>query len=167
MMIVKTDSGEWEDVKWIPQDAEIFLGAREYVDTVIMPLIGITFQGHVKQSASIHDFITIISRQVEQQLKGRLLLLPPMTYCNDWSRQECLEMLLNWKKSLEEEFAHVFFLTSDVEWKTIEAELGQSLLWTTPIPLEYLDEKNKKPMMEEQVKPLLTKISQKWENEQK
>ena len=71
-------------MKWIPQDTEMFLGAREYVDTVIMPLIGITFQDYVKQSASINEFITIISRQVEQQFKGRVLLLPPLTYCNDW-----------------------------------------------------------------------------------
>ncbi len=152
-------------MKWIPQDTEMFLGAREYVDTVIMPLIGITFQDHVKQSASINEFITIISRQVEQQFKGRVLLLPPLTYCNDWSKQDRLDVALKWKNSLEEQFAHVFFLTSDVEWKTIETELGQSLLWTTPIPLEHLEEKFKKPMMEEQVKPLLTIISQKWKNE--
>ena len=152
-------------MKWIPQDTEMFLGAREYVDTVIMPLIGITFQDYVKQSASINEFITIISRQVEQQFKGRVLLLPPLTYCNDWFKQDRLDVALKWKNSLEEQFAHVFFLTSDVEWKTIEMELGQSLLWTTPIPLEHLEEKYKKPLMEEQVKPLLTVISQKWKNE--
>jgi len=152
-------------MRWIPKDAEMFLGAREYVDTVIMPLIGITFQNHVKQSASINDFITIISRQVEQQFKGRLLLLPPLTYCNEWSKQERLNMLIKWKNSLEEQFVHVFFLTADVEWKTIETELGQSLLWTPPIPLEHLEEKHKKPIMEEQVKHLLTTIGQKWKNE--
>lgn len=152
-------------MKWIPQDAEMFLGAREYVDTVIMPLVGITFQEHVKQSTSINDYITILSRQVEQQFKGRVLLLPPLTYCNDWVKQDRLDILLKWKDSLEEQFSHVFFLTSDVEWKTVEMELGQSLLWTTPIPLEHLEEKYKQPMMEEQVKPLLTIISQKWKNE--
>lgn len=152
-------------MKWIPQDAEMFLRAREYVDTVIMPLIGIAFQGHVKQSASINDYITILSRQVEQQFKGRVLLLPPLTYCNDWLKEDRLDILLKWKNSLEEQFAHVFFLTSDVDWKTIETELGKGLLWTTPIPLEHLEEKYKQSMMEEQVKSLLMEISQKWKNE--
>jgi len=153
-------------MKWVPKDLEMFLGAREYVDTVIMPLIGISFKDGMKQSASIHDFITILSRQVEQQFKGRVLLLPPLTYSGDWSREDRKSIFLKWKKSLEEElFAHVFFLTSDVEWKTMEEELGQSLIWTSPIPLEHLDEKYKQPMMEDQVKSVLTVISQKWKNE--
>ncbi|MGN1385584.1 MAG: YpiF family protein [Bacillus sp. (in: firmicutes)] len=152
-------------MKWIPQDMEMFLQAREYVDTAVMPLIGITFEEQAKQTASVHDFISIVSRQVEQQYKGRVLLLPPLSYYSDWPKQEKLDLLLKWKSDLDEQFAHVLFLTSDVEWKTLETELGQTILWTNHIPLEHLEEKYKQPMIEEQVKSLLTTISQKWKNE--
>ncbi|MBD3110402.1 YpiF family protein [Bacillus sp. AGMB 02131] len=149
-------------MKWLPQDMDMFFQAREYVDTAVMPLIGLTFKEQAKQSASVHDFISIVSRQVEQQFKGRVLLMPPLTYCSDWSKEERLELLLKWKADLDKQFSHVLFLTSDAEWKTLEMEIGQSLLWISPIPLEHLEEKYKQPMMEEQVKMLLKVISQKW-----
>lgn len=152
-------------MKWLPQDMDMFFQAREYVDTAVMPLIGLTFKEQAKQSASVHDFISIVSRQVEQQFKGRVLLMPPLTYCSDWSKEERLELLLKWKGDLDEQFSYVLFLTSDAEWKTLEMEIGQSLLWISPIPLEHLEEKYKQPMMEEQVKMLLKIISQKWKNE--
>ena len=152
-------------MKWLPQDMDMFFQAREYVDTAVMPLIGLTFKEQAKQSASVYDFISIVSRQVEQQFKGRVLLMPPLTYCSDWSKEERLELLLKWKADLDKQFSHVLFLTSDAEWKTLEIEIGQSLLWISHIPLEHLEEKYKQPMMEEQVKMLLKVISQKWKNE--
>lgn len=150
-------------MKWITKDMEMYIGAKEYVDTVIMPLVGISFQKGIKQSASANEFISILSQEAELQFKGRVLLLPTLTYASEWGMEQKKQHLLQWKQTLEEEgFPFIFFLTSDAEWKTIENELENHLLYIPSIPLESLDEKYKKPMMEEQVSELLTDISRKW-----
>lgn len=150
-------------MKWVSKDMEMYIGAKEYVDTVIMPLTGIAFQKGIKQSASINDFISIISQEIEKQFKGRVLLLPPFTYSCDWEMETKKKQIMQWKQALEKEgFPFVFFLTSDADWKSIEDELENSLLYLPSLPLESLEEKYKKPMMEEQVSDVLGIISRKW-----
>ncbi|WP_042346400.1 DUF2487 family protein [Bacillus massiliigorillae] len=150
-------------MKWISKDVEMYIGAKEYVDTAIVPLLGITFQNGIKQSASINEFISIISQEIEKQFKGRVLLLPPVTYLNDGEMDMKKQQIYQWKQALEQEgFPFIFFLTSDADWKTIESEIGNSLLYLPSLPLESLDEKYKIPMMEEQVSDVLGIISRKW-----
>ena len=38
-------------MKWIPQDIETYLNAKEYVDTAVIPLFSISFGDDMKQSA--------------------------------------------------------------------------------------------------------------------
>jgi len=150
-------------MKWNGKDIELYIGAKEYVDTVIIPLIGISFKEMIRQSASTNEFTTILSQQIEQQFKGRVMLLPPLTYSNEWIMEEKIQLLLQWKETLMvENFKHIFFLTSDIDWKSIEGQLGDELLWTNSIPLEHLDEKYKQPMMDEQVKKILKVIINQW-----
>ena len=52
-------------MKWIAKDIEMFDGAREYVDTALVPLVGISFSEGIKQSASTSEYITILSNEIE------------------------------------------------------------------------------------------------------
>ncbi|MGN1402444.1 MAG: YpiF family protein [Bacillus sp. (in: firmicutes)] len=150
-------------MKWNTKDIELYVQSKEYIDTALIPLTGFTFQGGIKQSASANEFIHILANEIEKQFKGRVLLLPTLSYCDDWTREEKASLVNQWSKALEDErFKHVFFLTSDAEWKAMEEVFEDSLLWTAALPLEHLEEKYKKPMVEEQVNEVLHKIIQKW-----
>jgi len=150
-------------MKWIPKDIQTFIEAREYVDTILIPLYGISFTGGISKSAASTEFISIISQQVEKQFKGRVLMLPGVTYCKDWTEEEKMKFILQWKSTIEtEKFPFIFFLTVDEYWKLYTEQLGNSLILTPFIPLEDLEERYKKTVIEEEVSEILNKIIHKW-----
>ncbi|MGM9928159.1 MAG: YpiF family protein [Bacillus sp. (in: firmicutes)] len=152
-------------MKWIPKDLEMYNQAKEYVDTLIIPLHGITFNGGMNQSASNVEFISVISQQIEKQFKGRVLLLPAVNYYHGWAEEEKKEMILRWEGIVDKDkFPHVFFLTSDVFWKESEVVFDESLIWIPSIPLESLEDKYKKSVVEKETKNILDIIIRKWRN---
>ncbi len=153
-------------MKWKPKDIEMYISSKEYVDTVLLPLTGVDFGGGILQSASMNDFLMILTNEIEKQFKGRVLLLPPIAYGSSWTREEKRLLIEKWKGTLEaEEFRHLFFLTCDAEWKVQGSLLGDSLLWVPPLPLEHMDDKHKGPLMEEQVSQTLKKIVENWKKD--
>ncbi|AIE60535.1 YpiF family protein [Bacillus methanolicus] len=155
-------------MKWVPQDIDMYLQAKEYVDTAVLPLLPVSFDEDMKQTASMTEFITILSIQLERQLKGRLLLLPGFSYLKSVEEDKLVEHLKVWEtKILQKGFKHVFYVTSDSQWKTRENDLNGPLIWLPSLPLENMDEQYKTSILEEQVKQLLNIFIQKWrENEE-
>lgn len=154
-------------MKWIPQDMEMFVTAREYIDTVVIPLYPITFGDDVKQSANMVEFINLLTNQLERQFKGRLILLPGYTYIKNQNADKLINDLLLWEDALKtEDFKHIFYVTSDSDWKLKEQQLEGSLIWLPALPLDLMDEKNQKSIIEDQVKQLLSIFVQHWHGEQ-
>lgn len=67
----------------------------------------------------------------------------------------------------ENDFEHVFFLTSDFEWKKEERELDNNLVWIPAIPLEGLEIEQAREMINQQVLQILDIFSYNWKNEKK
>ncbi|MDQ7864023.1 DUF2487 family protein [Peribacillus frigoritolerans] len=60
----------------------------------------------------MNEFLTILSLEIEKQMKGRILLLPTFHYLSD--EMDKVERLKRWANEVKENnFEHVFFLTSD------------------------------------------------------
>ncbi|EIJ78670.1 hypothetical protein PB1_13969 [Bacillus methanolicus PB1] len=154
-------------MKWIPQDIDQYLQAKEYVDTAVLPLLPVSFDADIKQTASMTEFITLLSIQLERQFKGRLLLLPGFSYLKSVEEDKLVENLRVWETEiLQKGFKYFFYVTSDSQWKTSEKALNGSLIWIPSLPLENMDEQYKKSILEDQVKQLLNVFIQKWrENE--
>jgi hypothetical protein len=153
-------------MKWIQEDMEMFVKAREYLDTVVIPLYPISFGDDVKQTANMTEFINLLTTQLERQFKGRLILLPGFTYFKRQDSNKVVTDLQQWENTLKsEEFKHIFYVTSDSDWKLKESELTGSLIWLPALPLELLDEKNKNAMIEDQVKQLLNLFVKRWHDE--
>lgn len=151
-------------MKWIPQDIDMFLNAKEYVDTAVIPLLPISFKDDIKQTASMSEFITLLSIQLERQFKGRLLMLPGLTYLKSSSEDKLLENVLEWEQELSENgFKHIFYVTSDSDWKTKEQDLDGSLIWLPSIPLEHMEDSYRVSILENQVKQLINLFVQKWQ----
>ncbi|MCA1054629.1 YpiF family protein [Rossellomorea aquimaris] len=150
-------------MNWTVKDIEVFESEKEYIDTAVVPIIPIDFKAEIRTSAAQTEFISLLTFHLERQFKGRMIITPPFTYLMGGSGAE-IDAVKKWETLLKESgVKHVFFLTSDSEWKRSEQELEDQLIWVPSIPLEHLDEQYKHSIMEDQVKQLLNVIVQKWQ----
>lgn len=151
-------------MKWVSQDIDMYLNAKEYVDTVVLPLLPVSFEQDIKQTVSMTEFISLLSIQLERQFKGRLIMLPGFPYLKSSSEDKLLADVQQWENELlTHDFKHVFYVTSDSEWKKREEHLQGSLIWLPSLPLEHMDENYKNSILEDQVKQLLNLFVQKWQ----
>lgn len=150
-------------MKWIPQDIESYLKVKEFVDTAVIPLIPLSFGEDMKQAVSMSEFITLTGVLLEKQFAGRILLLPPFTYLTADNDEKKWQELLRWTEVLKSKgFNHIFFLTSDSEWKMNEERLNNSLVWIPAIPLENFEESQKYTIIDHQVSQITRFITRKW-----
>lgn len=150
-------------MKWVSKDIETYLTAKEYVDTAVIPLYSVSFGNEMKQSASSAEFITLLTSYLERQFTGRLLLLPPFTYLKSDKPEDIIKQMKKWEENIKRnEFKHIFYITSESDWKIYEKELAGSLIWLPSLPLEHLNDQQKISMIESQVKQLLSIFTQKW-----
>lgn len=151
------------ELKWISKDIETYLGAKEYVDTAVIPLLSVSFGNEMSQSASNAEFISLLTNYLERQFTGRLVLFPPFTYLKNDNAETILTQLKNWETSIEKnDFKHIFYITSESDWKMHEDKLSGSLIWLPSLPLGSLNESQKNSMIESQVKQLLDLFTRKW-----
>jgi hypothetical protein len=149
-------------MKWTPADIEKFEKSPEYVDTAVVPLFPISFANGMKETASMTEFTGLLTSQLERQLQGRILLIPGFSYLKD-SRLDVVEQLKLWETELlDKQFNHVFYVTSDYDWKQQEAEFQGTLLWIPSLPLQHMDEKARQSVMEDQIRQLMNLFIQKW-----
>jgi hypothetical protein len=148
-------------VKWTPKDIDTFEEAREYIDTVLIPLVPVAFENGMKQSASMYDFISMVALAIESQFKGRIMLLPSLSYLSRLDAGKKMELIAAWKEEVGS-FKNIYFITSDNEWKACEQEFEGSLIWLPSIPLEYLDEDQARTMVNDQARQLFDLFTRKW-----
>ena len=151
-------------MKWITKDIDVYLQAREYVDTAVMPLIPISWSQNVKSTVALGEFITILSAEIERQFKGRVVLFPSFTY----SMKEVMDNRLDRMQAMSAEIMegglkHIIYITSDSEWKQVEQNLPGDLLWIPSLPLEYVEEKYKQKMIQDQMKQLVSIFMDIWQ----
>ncbi|MBP2241365.1 hypothetical protein J2Z40_001927 [Cytobacillus eiseniae] len=152
-------------MKWVSQDIEMYLKSKEYVDTIVLPLLPVSLGNDVKQSVAMSEFISLLSIQLERQFRGRLIMLPGFSYLKGNSEDKLVSDLKEWEKELyAKDFTHVFYLTSDSFWKAVENKLDGGLIWLPSLPLEHMDENYRTSILEDQVKQLLSLFLQKWQS---
>ena len=151
-------------MKWEVTNMDTFLQAREYVDTVFIPLVPIAANGQMKSIVSMGEFISIMTNELERQFQGRALLIPPFTYLKSEKEETRKIRLQAWINELKEEgFQHVIFFTSDSDWKLSERELEGELVWIPTIPLEHMEFANKQQVIAEQIKQLVPILTNAWQ----
>jgi hypothetical protein len=150
-------------MKWIPQDIDTYLTAKEYIDTAIIPLYSISFGDEIKQSAANAEFITLLTNYLERQFTGRLVLIPPYIYLKIEKNDDTIRDLKKWEESiLKNEFKHIFYITSESEWKSHDEVFDGQVIWLPSLPLDNMSEPQKLSIMDSQVKQLLNLFEKKW-----
>lgn len=145
-------------MKFQAEDADLFLQSKDYIDTAIIPLVGIN-ASHIKQTVSLGEFTMLVAEDLERQLKGRVFLFPPHTYLEVNNRKQ--EDILAVKQSLQEHFQHVVFITSDNKWKE-QLEVSESAFILQSVPLEHLKVNLKQKVIQDSVEQILNFLLQKW-----
>ncbi|WP_342351985.1 YpiF family protein [Neobacillus soli] len=163
IILVVNPKGWCKKVKWIPEDVDTYLNAKEYVDTAVVPLYSVSVGGEMKQSAAEAEFITLLTGLLERQFTGRLLLFPPFTYLKDEKSERVLSDLQKWEDNISKgEFKHIFYITSDIDWRMREDQLSGSLIWLPSLPLEQMSDSQKVEMINSQAKQILILFTQIW-----
>ena len=152
-------------MKWITKDIDLYLQAKEYVDSAVIPLLPVTWEQDMKSTVAMGEFISVLTTEIERQFKGRIILFPPFTYTARESIEERLERLAVWTMELTDKgIKHFFFVTSDSLWKQHEEKVDTgTLIWLPTLPLEYVEEKYKQTMIQDQMKQLITIFMTIWQ----
>ncbi|WP_243290051.1 YpiF family protein [Bacillus sp. FJAT-47783] len=145
-------------MKWEGKDIDQYVQAKEYVDTAVVPLVPISFSEQMKQVVSKGEFVLTLANELERQLKGRILLLPPYTYLKNEEENKDKE-LKKWKATIKPHFKHVIFLTSDEDWKR---EGEDDIVWVPTVPLEHMDADLKRKLLQDQIEQILNILLQSW-----
>ncbi|WP_240375578.1 YpiF family protein [Bacillus piscicola] len=150
-------------MNWTTEDIPSYVKEKKYVDTALVPLISLEFGDGIKQSAAMNEFITVISKEMERQFRGRMLLVPPFTYLEDNNINDLKKLAEEWIKQMKKgDVKHIILITADPSWKKVEQELEGMLLWMPLVPFENMDDEYKKQVISEQIKQLLPLVMDKW-----
>ena len=150
-------------MKWIAQDIDTYLNAKEYIDTAIVPLYSLSLGNEMKQSAEMGEFISLLSAHLERQFTGRVLLFPPFTYLKNDFSEKVINELNKWEDYIiQSEFKYVFYLTSESDWKLYEGGMTGTVLWLPALPLKEMTDSQKMSVIDSQVKQLMNLFTQKW-----
>jgi len=144
---------------WNAKDSTIFQAQKEYIDTAIIPLTWIdgSSQGFLS-AASAAEFTLSLSNVIENQFKGRIVLFPSFSYTKKQDKQTLLD---DWSEEIKNAgFKHIFFITSDREWSTMEEE--KNVILIPSIPLESMDQKMKNSILEDQLRQLIPIFAKRW-----
>lgn len=141
----------------------MYLKAKEYIDTAVIPLIPLSFEEDMKQAAVMSEFITLIATLLERQVTGRILLLPPFVYLTTDHYEKRVTDLQTWTTALKSnQLNHIFFLTSDTAWKKDEGRLNEILVWIPALSLDNFQESQKFSIVDSQVSQILSLFTKEW-----
>jgi hypothetical protein len=152
-------------MNWNERDVELYLKEKQYIDTAIVPLLPVTLGENIKQAASQGEFVNLLTLHLERQFRGRMLLLPSLSYLSETEENKKIILLQEWEAKIKESgFSHIFYITSDSSWREMKDVNLSQLIWLPSIPMEHMDEQYKHSILEDQVKQLINIIVQKWQN---
>ncbi len=144
---------------FIGKDIDQYISQQDYIDTAVVPLLQLDLSDTgMKSSAGASEYLQNLTALLEKQFKGRILLLPPISYGKGANRQRIADEL---KEELNlTKFKHVFYMTTDAEWRTIDQL--KNVLWLPAIPMEDMDQSFKNSVMEDQLRQVLPLFTKEW-----
>lgn len=141
------------------KDVQQYQAQKEFIDTAIVPLVFLSFEENkMARSSSEVEFLMSLTNFIEQQFKGRLMLIPPFCYTEETKSSLLVPTI---KKNIQEGgFKHVIFMTCDHDWTSLSDEVD--VIWLPSIPIESMDKEVKVKILEEQLKQVIPVLTAKW-----
>lgn len=154
-------------MRWLAKDTSLYIAEKQYVDTLVVLLVPIAFGDRTKESGNDYEFLSLISSELERQFQGRILLFPPFIYPENPSHSFKEVVFKELFRSIDSDFRHLFFISTKQDFKEQIDAVNGELFWMPSIPLEYVDEKNRRSIIEDQVRQLSPLIVQRWQEEER
>ncbi|WP_163537649.1 DUF2487 family protein [Gracilibacillus sp. YIM 98692] len=152
-------------MKWEKEAVKVYEEAKEYVDTLCVPLSPISLKNAeiasrlANQNKSIH----ILANELERQYMGRIFLSPGYIYSQSSNFEEEVSKLNQWVKAIyQKEFPHIFYLTYDVKWKKVESYLDGTLIWIPASKIEDYQSRQAKEEIQNQMHQISELIRTFW-----
>lgn len=129
-------------MKWTSVDLQKYDQAKEYIDTIIVPLA--PFQiGALEASAKNadqYDVLTLFARELEKELMGRIMLTPIYTYITSAEKLQEAERINEWTNHFKEQpFKQVLYISFDPSWRKIANDLEGEFIWLPTASLKDAD----------------------------
>ena len=144
---------------FIGKDMDQYLNQHEYVDTAVVPLLELNLgPASLKMSAGASEYLQSLTTLLEKQFKGRIMLFPPVSYSSGSDRTRLAKEISS--EMDKADFKHVFYMTTDAEWRS--SEQLKNVLWLPAIPTEHMDRNFKQSVMEDQLRQVLPLFLKEW-----
>jgi len=152
-------------MKWVKSDLERYLGAKEYIDTLLVPLLPFEFSDdhHLTKNAFQIELLSIFLHELEKEFTGRIVLSPHYYYLKSSNKDAELERLNTWMVDAKKQpFEHIFFVTFDATWKKEETAMDGTLLWLPAAQSGDLQSKEIVTLIRDQVEQVSELIQSYW-----
>lgn len=116
---------------WNREDLNQYKEAKEYIDTLLIPLIPFTFEDDEELSKKAYqgEVVRIFTQEIEKEFKGRIVLTPDYYYLSKLFKEE-INRLSDWIENMKTQpFEHIFFFTFDSRWRKYEKEMDGTVIW--------------------------------------
>src|SRR5690625_2899486 len=89
---------EVTNLRWNKTDLAKYLTAKEYIDTLIVPLIPFSFsdENQYEKNAFLKEVLTLFTNEIEKELHGRVLLSPEYNYLKSNEKDFEISRLNQW-----------------------------------------------------------------------
>ncbi len=154
-------------MKWNSEDMDMYVQAKEYVDTMLVPFVPFSLSRSdedTKRLAFHSELMGIFMNEIEKQYKGRIFLAPAYTYLLDGDYNEEISKLNNLEEHARENgFEHILFFTFDSKWKKRESKLQASLIWVPAGKSVDIQSQEAQQMIQEQINQVMELITTYWQ----
>jgi len=153
-------------MKWVTSDLLQYKTAKEYVDTLLIPLIPFQLSNDkvYEKDAFQREVLSLFVREVEKGLTGRILLTPNYNYiASKEPFVDEVDRLNAWIEHCHTQpFQYIFPITFDSSWKKHEKNINGTLLWFPGLDSGDLESKEMQSVIKGQVKQIVELIRTYW-----
>lgn len=117
---------------WNKDDLTQYAEAKEYIDTLLIPLVPFTFDNEeeMQNKALQGELIRLFTKEIEKEFKGRIMLPPDYMYLSASINEKEINRLDEWTANMKSQpFEYIFFFTFDSQWRKYEKQLDGTVIW--------------------------------------
>ncbi|MCT4775961.1 MULTISPECIES: DUF2487 family protein [Exiguobacterium] len=137
-------------------DAMKSLTERQYVDTLVVPLVELAFDEDMVRKAEGNEVIQAVALETERQLSGRTMLSPTLSYVDVEAGRSLAEQVT--VQATASGFAHVLFISSDLRFKGSELPI----IFVPPLALKGMSGEQSHTMVQNFATQVITELSSRW-----
>lgn len=152
-------------MKWTSVDLQKYDQAKEYIDTVIVPLAPFQIDAleASAKNADQYDVLTLFARELEKELMGRIMLAPTYTYVTSAKKSQEAERLNEWTNHFKEQpFKQVLYVSFDPSWRKVSKDLEGEFIWIPTVSLKDADPAAVKGIIRDQTIQTVELIKSFW-----